>query len=417
MTFKTLQTILITGCAFASLSFSALAGGFDRGGVNIDGLFDKDQISTQATIRYINVSRERKNLSRGTINAGFFDAATADNQKADNSYLNMNSSAKIGIGEHVDCLGTIGQPIGAYEDNGSNTAYSPTSNKLEIKTTDYGLTCSFKHDLGKGQARLIAGGSLLDFEGTQERQSYLYATAALQGAYAGLDPNGVANIEFSDTTSSWRIGAAYEIPEIAFRAMVLYNSKYDLDLSGEIDTTNYGTTTSGVYDITASTQIPQSLELKVQSGINQKTIAFGHIKWQDWSELQSIVISPFTSATPTTANPTSTVALEPFFQDGLTITAGLGRKLTDNFSLASSLTWDRATSTTTGTQTASWRLNTGIKTTISENLEFTLGGAVGYFESGKSEQNANAIDRGSNISYDFDGEWFQAVSTSLKLKF
>ncbi len=73
--------------------------------------------------------------------------------------------------------------------------------------------------LGKGQARIIGGLFYQEVSGFKIRQ-VAPATSS--------DGNGTGRLDVAGHGVGWRLGAAYEIPQIAFRASLLYNSQVDL---------------------------------------------------------------------------------------------------------------------------------------------------------------------------------------------
>jgi long-chain fatty acid transport protein len=159
--------------------------------------------------------------------------------------------------------------------------------------------------------------------------------------------------------------------------------------------------------------MPDSLELKVQSGIAPGWLAFGSVKWTDWSQLQVLDFVP--NEPGPFKFPTS---LDLLYRDGWTITGGIGHKFTDQWSGAVSLTWDRGTSHGYGTQTDTWLLGTGVSYTPTENVELRLAGSVGILTSGSSGPvDFEGQPIGNEVTYDFDNDFVGAISTSLKVRF
>src|SRR5690606_12309050 len=104
-----------------------------------------------------------------------------------------------------------------------------------------------------------------------------------------------------------------------------------------------------VNPVFGSAAMPQSVELKVQSGIAPGWLAFGSIKWVDWSVLQIVSFCPVVTEgiIPCVADgPTELTSLDLLYRDGWTVTAGVGHSFNDHWSGALSLAWDRGTSTT-----------------------------------------------------------------------
>ena len=196
---------------------------------------------------------------------------------------------------------------------------------------------------------------------------------------------GVGKFDLSDDAWSWRVGAAYEIPEIALRASVVYNARYDYDLEGEVDTTGFGPNgtplvpglvpflgpaaprlTTGVFEVDASTEIPQSLDIRVQSGVAPNTVVFASLRWQDWSQLQSIPINGVIS--PSTGQLNRNVSFDAFYEDGWTATVGIGHRFSSQLSALASLTWDKGTSTDQGFQSDNYSLGFGAAYTPAKNV-------------------------------------------------
>ncbi len=114
------------------------------------------------------------------------------------------------------------------------------------------------------------------------------------------------------------VGAAWERPDLGMRVAVTYNSEIKNDLDSTESLAN-GLVVEGV----TALDTPQSLMLEVQTGLNPKTLLFGSVRWVEWG---SFTIEPplFSSG----GNP-----LAFFPDDTITSRLGVGRKLTDDFSV------------------------------------------------------------------------------------
>ncbi len=128
-----------------------------------------------------------------------------------------------------------------------------------------------------------------------------------------------------DTNRDWGfgylVGAAYQRPEIALRVALTYYS----EIRHSLDTNEFTLQTGNVDSVT-EISTPQSVSLDVQTGIADKTLAFGSVRWVAWSDFQ---ISPKVY-TAGTGQP-----LVEYQDDWWTYTVGVGRQLTD--ALAGSL--------------------------------------------------------------------------------
>ncbi|MEM7067487.1 MAG: outer membrane protein transport protein [Pseudomonadota bacterium] len=416
---STIKTAVMGAVTSSLLTSAAVAGGFDRGGVNIDQLFDKDRLSANARVTYVSPRRTIQNITRVGPGGPLPIPGQGASVDVDSNYVVPRFGAKLNIGEGFDCLASYAEPYGADAGYGTGNVYSPSAVRFFLDTEDYGLTCSYQFgagstSLGDGYARIIGGFSYLEADGFLSRQSLLFGAAPIPGVRPGLPPNpGLATFSISDNTYGWRAGVAYEIPDIALNATILYNSKYDLEFSGVQDTTGFGAghPLAGILPINLFTEIPQSLEVKLQTGINESTLAFLNMKWQDWSQLQIIPVINAITGTPTGST------LDLSYQDGYTVTAGIGRKLSENVSVLTSLTWDRGTSTIVGTQSDTWTLAGGIRYKEGDNFRVSVGGAIGILEGGASGINAANPDPAGGVVYSYEADIVYAITASAKYRF
>ncbi|MDX8451413.1 OmpP1/FadL family transporter [Mesorhizobium sp. VK9D] len=383
----------------------AHAGGLERGGYDIDLLFDPAPFATEAEATYVMPNRKLKNAV-DTSGAGLTVSSTANDSE---DYWVPRIGAKAQIVQGVDCMVDYSQPWGAHTAPGIwNGSYSNI--ETDIKSNNYAATCSYKMDAGKGQLRFIGGVFYQEVYGFKE--SY---ASPLFGTVHG-------RVDLDSSGWGWRAGIAYEIPDIALRASLVYNSQVKLD---NIDgTLNVGGRVTNIY--APSQSMPDSLELKLQSGIAPGWLAFGSIKWVNWSVLQIVPICTDGSkafgfacnsgVTNPSIRPTS---LDLMYRDGWTVSGGIGHKFNDQWSAAGQLTWDRGTSHGYGSQTDTWTLGGGVAYTPRPNIELRLAGAIGVMTSGHSGTltDENGYTAGTDVSYDFGNDLVTAISGGLKIKF
>lgn len=408
----------------STLTQTAFAGGLERGGYNIDQLFDASQFSIQSGVIYVMPQRKLKNAKDTDPSDGLGSngrgggSTTADDTE---NYAIPYGGIKGGIGD-LDCLVDYSEPFGAHTNPGANWVGAQNNIETKITTHNYGATCSYKFDMGPGQLRVIGGTFYQEVEGFKER--YVFNPALLGGT-----GTGIGRLDLEDQAWGWRAGVAYEIPEYALRASLVYNSrvKYD-NLTGTVDLTQaiggiapYNRAPYGrVTPVFGSAEAPDSLEFKVQSGIAPDWLAFGSVKWTNWSLLQSISLCPTATRgrTCSATSGTQLTSLDLLYQDGWTVTGGIGHKFNDQWSGAVSLTWDRGTSHGYGAQTDSWTLGVGAAYSPTENIEWRLAGALGILTSGSSGAiTQNGVTYGDDVSYDFGNDLVAAISTSIKVKF
>ena len=404
-----LKTLLGAGCFSLGLIGSVHAGGIERGGYDIDLLFDPAPFATEAEATFVMPQRKLKNA----VDTDPFDGnvtALGSTANDSESYWVPRIGAKVEVVKGVDCMVDYSQPWGAHTAPGL-WAGAQSNMETDIKSNNYAATCSYKMDAGKGQVRFIGGVFHQEVYGFKE------------SLVSPLVPNfgGTGRVDLEGTGWGWRAGLAYEIPEIALRASLVYNSQVKYDLSGELDLSNLG---QGVIPIYGEASMPDSVELKLQSGIAPGWLAFGSIKWVNWSVLQSVPICSQASqgladCTTVSPSPIRLTSLDLMYRDGWTVTTGIGHKFNDQWSGAAQISWDRGTSHGVGSQSDTWTLGGGVAYTPTANIEIRLAGAIGVLTSGHSGTltDENGYVAGTDVSYDFGNDLVTAISGGLKIKF
>ncbi|MGH6762908.1 MAG: OmpP1/FadL family transporter [Phyllobacterium sp.] len=405
--------VLGAAILLSSIAGGAHAAGLERGGYNWDLLFSDKRIDSEAGVTYVMPQRKIKNARDGMLVNG----KTSVDETED--YAVPRFGFKLGITEEADCLASYGQPWGIHTNPGDDWVGANENIETKIKSDDYGLTCSYKFDAGKGKFRVLGGVSYQELSGFKERLVDPRAWAF------GLDGTGKLDLEADGI--GWRIGAAYEIPEIAFRASLIYNSAVDLDeITGTLDLRQVG---QGIIPVYGDASMPQSVELKVQSGIAPDWLAFGSVKWTDWSVLDVIAFCPTATKGMASCNAQSLpfgvpggvriTTLDLMFRDSWYVSAGVGHKFNDQWSGQAQISWDRGTNTGLTTQTDTWLLASGVSFTPNENTELRLGGAVGMLTSGSFGKTDCPLVEGcgTRVKYDFGNDFVGALSIAGKVRF
>ncbi|WP_375262600.1 OmpP1/FadL family transporter [Palleronia sp.] len=157
------------------------------------------------------------------------------------------------------------------------------------------------------------------------RYQRLEAAVGLSGFAYGPLLSGYT-VDFDrDYAFGYAVGAAYEVPEIALRVAVTYLSEID----HELDTIENLPALAGGGSISSVTEIttPQAVNLDFQTGINQRTLLFGQLRYAWYND---VIVSPpyFDSQSDEDIEGTSLTELE----DGYSLALGVGRALTDRLS-------------------------------------------------------------------------------------
>lgn len=333
------------GLMVAGLAGGANAGGLEASGYNWDLLFDPAPYAARANGTFVRVDQDVRN------GAGDVVSTTPDTWR-------YQAGVK-GSFEDISCLVSTTNPFGTGVDRDqTQAALTGRAVSEQLTSNDTGLTCAYGFALGAGTLSVIGGASYQTLD------------------YEAVIPTGLATsapLELSGNGVGWRAGVAYEIPEIALRVSAIYNAAIDYDLDGSFGVIN---------PASAEATVPQSFEVKGQTGIAPGWAATGAIKWVDWSVLQSLDVS---------VNGTPAISSEFLYRDGVTISAGVAHVLNDQLTLAGGLTYDRGTATKNdagvllaGTQTDRYGINVGAVFTPIDGLEVTGGLSLSQLQAGSN---------------------------------
>lgn len=403
-----LKSIVAGLAASVALTSSAMAGGFNRGSANLDGLFS-DSLGVYSGVTYVAPGRSYSSVTGVRVVGGAPAGLAQGNVEFGDSFAVPYASAGGEIFKSVACVGSYSQPYGADSSYTGAITYHIASQSLA--TRELGLTCSYRYDLGKGRLSFIGGVFNEHIEYNQARNFNL--------AFGNV---GDSRINVTSDTWGYRLGFAYEIPEIAFKASLMYRSQTDHDATGMYTNTPFATLAvaggtppaiaGGLYgantsaSATTSASLPQSVELAVQSGVAPGWLAFGSVKWTDWSILQSITLVEGLAGQPFSTS-------RFFFKDGWTVTAGVAHRFNEQLAASASVTWDRGVTSGWDTLTDQWTIAGGVAYDVNENVQFRAGGAAIHFASGTKSQTASAVDYTASSP----GEWGYALSASAAIKF
>jgi long-chain fatty acid transport protein len=404
---KTTALGLIAACAFVG---GAHAGGFARGEADTDILYEDGTVAGRGGWVYVMPDR-----SFATI-----DGTASDDDAYSENYGIPSFAGKFRVGDNFSCAITYTQPFGAKSEYGDDAqtadrsadiaaflAASPTDPgysglqltaagggnavlSSEFETNEIGGTCAVNFAAGPGNFYIIGGVFSQSFDYTESKD---FGTLNLQ----------------DDSAFGYRLGAAYEIKEYALRAELMYRSQVDHEASGTFTLQNatVGGLLGGIpvgtqFSSTGTGSLPQSLELNLQSGIAPEWLAFGSIKWTDWSVLQTL-----------NYNITGLGDLQKnfFWRDGWTITGGVGHQFNEKISGALSLTWDRGVGTGADIFSDTWTLGAGAQIKHGPGV-LRIGAAASYLTSGEQ-----STADGADFDATADGDWAYALSANYRISF
>ena len=360
------------------------AGGFSRGTADTDILYEDGRISLRNGLTFVSPSRRYETIEQRPATDG----------NVTDDFTVPSLAAKVTIGDALSCAGTYTRPFGAFTENGPQASAAQilagrnASFSSQFDSDEYAATCAAHAKVGVGEAYLLGGIFL---------QSLDYKENALFGTLRLSD----------DEAYGYRLGAAYDIPEYAFRAQILYRSAVDHEGVGTMTVSKIA---ESIYGIPAGTQLdasgrgtlPQSLEISLRSGIAEDWLAFGSVKWSDWSVLPALDYS---------VAGVGSFRKSFNFRDGWTLQGGIAHNFTKEIAGLASLTWDRGVGTGADILADSWTLGAGAQLQT-EIGTFRLGAAATYMTAAQQ-----SVARGALFNATTGGDWAFAVTTSYGVNF
>ena len=368
---------------------SAVAGGFSRGDANTDILFEPGTANIDAGFIYVSPQRSYDTIS---------GAKGTDGKFSDDFWI-PNIAVAARPNDMFGCALTYTQSFGAASTYGTQAQNAEKTNAVlagglaaanytiskGFTSNEYGATCDAKFDAGQGKFHVLGGIFLEDFS---------YTAKAMTGTLTLKDNGSVG----------YRIGAAYEIPEYALRASLMYRSEVKHNASGNFDFSAIAMANNGGIARAAASgygTLPQSVKLYVQSGIAPDWLVYGSVEWTNWSVLQTLNYKVGTTAQQD----------KFYWKDGWTIQSGVGHKFNDTVSGTLNITWDQGVGTGADIQTDTWTFGAGALINAGPGV-LKLGAGVSYLTAG-----SQSTAKGANYNATSPGSLAYALGASYNIKF
>ncbi|MGF0537911.1 OmpP1/FadL family transporter [Agrobacterium sp. ES01] len=387
---KTTVACLLATCAFTAVSN---AGGFSRGEADTDILYEDGTFVVRGGATYVAPQR-------GYDSIGIANGTDGDFTE---NFTIPSVAAKFRFSDNFSCALSYTQPFGADSEYGNQAQAAdraadlvsvdwafPTGNAVKsagFDSDEYAGTCAVNFAVGRGEAYVIGGIFSQSFDYTESKDF------------------GTLNLK-DDSALGYRIGAAYEIKEYALRAQLLYRSEVEQKTEGVFTPSPtllaYVPTLPATTTASGTGKLPQSMEFSLQSGIAPDWLAFGSVKWTDWSVLQTLDYNIVGLGD---------LKKNFYWRDGWTITGGLGHKFNETVSGAASLTWDRGVGTGADIQTDTWTVSAGADIKAGPGT-LRLGGAISYLTAG-----SQSVAKEADFDATANGDWAYALSASYKISF
>ncbi len=396
---KLMLYISVVSIGFTFLA-SSLHADFSRNAEDIHSLF-KPGNSLEASVAAVFPERSFYNATAVDRTGA---VVTTGNTAADPATKQQipQFTAKFEVNPVVDCMLAYRQPYGFDTNHAHDWVGRYKSTRSTADTEAYRAACSYKIPLKSGQFRVIGGVGVMTGSGKLTNTA---ANAAVSGlpSVAG-DAYNVFDFDDSDTQKNWQAGFAYEIPEKVIRASLMYNAKTDLKLHGTQTLTNPLAGTLLTRDIEGTLTWPESVELKLQSGIKPGWLAMGSIRWDNWSEFYELPIIDKATGKAFTI-------ITPGFRDGLSISAGVGHQVSPALGVGAQVKWGKGVSTGFNSVTDTWTVSLGGSYQINKQLALKGGVGVVFADSG------SAVTTAPVLKYDFGDDVFYALTTGLEVSF
>ena len=303
-----MKTLTTSAIALALGAGAAFAGALDRTGQDLDIIFED---GNRAELSFGRVAPEVSGIQTAPVGPVPPGGASGNMSEA---FGVLGIGLKMQFTDRLSASIIYDEPFGADVNYPQGQPYFAS-----------GSTATFESKSVTGVLRFNATERVSVHGGLRwqktSAQAFVPYVRAPAGPTAGI-PYAVTGSE--DQSVGYLVGAAFEIPDIALRASLTYNSAIEHDLD---------TVESGPVPGTSTTTIetPQSVNLAFQTGVAEDTLVFGSIRWTDWSSFQ---IRPRGFALATGAS------LVSYTDDIWTYEVGVGRRFTDTFSGAVSLTYE-----------------------------------------------------------------------------
>ncbi|WP_218697605.1 OmpP1/FadL family transporter [Acinetobacter harbinensis] len=356
---------------------STFAAGLDRSGQSISAFLQSGNYA-EAGISVLDPDVQGKDLAGNKV------SDMAEDYYFPTAAIKIQATDKISLGLLYD------QPFGADSQYPADTK-------------------SFS-DRGEGTAVEVKTNNITALIGYQPTENWnVYAGPVYQTVKANVSLRGAAygalsgyDIKLKEEDAyGWLAGFAYSIPEIALKAAVTYRS----EIKHEVETSeSFAFGLLRPASTTTEVTTPQSVNLDLQTGIAQDTLAFANIRWVHWDQF---------AVTPDVLKAKSNNNLIDYSDDQWSATVGLGRKFNAKWSGTAAIGWDSGAGnpvTTLGPTEGYWSVGLGGQYSPAEN--YFIAGGVKYFWLGDAQaqtggkvagnfEDNTAIGYGMKIGYRF----------------
>lgn len=289
-----------TATAVSLCAGTALAGGIERTN-QVVGIIFQEGTYAELSFGYVDPTVS------GTATA-FSPTPGAASGNMVKSYTLAGAAFRMDINDQLSFGLIFDQPYGADVSYPGGTGYFAQGSTAELDAN--ALTAVLRYEFA-GNYDVYGG---LRYQ-TLEANAFIPFVTPVPGITPPYEVTGDR-----DGGLGWLIGAAYEVPEIALRVALTYNSSIEHELETS-ESSFFGPSTS-----VTTIDTPQSVNLDFQTGIAADTLLFAAVRWVDWSEFD---ISPVDYG-----RLTGGASLVSYDSDTTTYVLGIGRRINEQWSVS-----------------------------------------------------------------------------------
>lgn len=303
---------LTLAAALGATASGVSAGGVDRTGQSMGLLFEEGNFAL------FSFGSAAPSVSGAqTVQLGPFPPGSPSGDMTE-AYTQFSIAYKHDFGNGLEAAIIFDQPFGADVNYPADQLYFARASIAELETR--ALTGVLHYTFPSNFS--VHGG--LRYQELAARAVIPFVTLPPESGspFAGVPYQ--ANGE-EDSALGYLVGVGYEIPEIALRVSLTYNSAIEHKLP-----TSEGSSL-GASISTTEIDTPQSVNLEFETGVAEDTLLFGSVRWVEWTEFEiapadyvRLVGSPLVS----------------YESDRTTYTLGLGRRFTESFAGAVSVSFE-----------------------------------------------------------------------------
>ncbi|WP_151961263.1 outer membrane protein transport protein [Acinetobacter bereziniae] len=289
---------------------------------------------------------------------------------------NTNSTIKAGVDAVVQngITNKVDQGIAA-----ANASLGKGNTKVEVDSQNLSMVFGFQPNKN---FNIYGGGVYQTVKGSTSLRGQAYSL------YNGYDS------KIKETSGvGWLAGVAFQIPEIALKTSVTYRSEIDHDADVQENISALGALAllpggqaaiSKIQNASGKTRIttPQSVNLDFQTGIMANTVAFANLRWVNWKNfsIRPVKFGAVSEAIGPLVGKPNGFNLVDYYDDQISATVGVGRKVNDHWAGNVSVGWDSGAGnpvTTLGPTEGYWNVGLGLQ--YSPTPATFIAGGVKYF--------------------------------------